>query len=76
MALSLWYRCKLTGISLHILEKRLNSYGLKIQNQYRRKKALKYVKRIRKAKAIATKRPKELTGFKKFKSTPNKSLNG
>ena len=50
MALSLWYRKKLTGMSKMILEKRLTPFAQKIENQYRRRKAHKLYKRKMKAK--------------------------
>lgn len=69
-ALSLWYRQKLTGMSLMILNKRLTPYAIKIENQFRKRKATKYVKRIRKAKQLAAyrKRQKEIAAERRRKA--------
>ena len=57
-----------------ILERRLTPSCLKIQNQYRRRKATKYVARVRKAKALALarKRAKKIAADRRRKANQTK----
>jgi hypothetical protein len=68
------YRNKLTGMSKMILERRLTPSCLKIQNQYRRRKATTYVARVRKAKALALarKRAKKIAADRRRKANQAK----
>jgi hypothetical protein len=68
------YRKKLTGMSKMILERRLTPSCLKIQNQYRRRKATTYVARVRKAKALALarKRAKKIAADRRRKANQAK----